>query len=227
MIKAENAKKLAEDYLKNRELELIKRTEEYLEGTIARCIKAEAEKGISAIVVFLSDTLDKKYFINVLEKKRIHLRNKRQRFNQNQLVNSSPERVKKNLDVVRLKMGIDFLRILLYNYIKIKNGVIKMINIRTLKKLANNDGLTLKNGKIINYKSGWQVATEGIETTDIVEAMKAVKAYNGNCGIWFSEGVWYIDKSRRVSTKREALELGRACNQISILKWATMGLVYC
>lgn len=102
-----------------------------------------------------------------------------------------------------------------------------MINIRTLKKLNNNDGLTLKNGKIINYKSGWQVATEGIETTDIVEAMKAVKAYNGNCGIWFSEGVWYIDKSRRVSTKHEALELGRACNQISILKWATMDLVYC
>ena len=102
-----------------------------------------------------------------------------------------------------------------------------MINIRTLKKLNNNDGLTLKNGKIITYKSGWQVATEGIETTDIVEAMKAVKAYSGNCGIWFSEGIWYIDKSRRVSTKREALELGRACNQISILKWATMGLVYC
>lgn len=102
-----------------------------------------------------------------------------------------------------------------------------MINIRTLKKLNNNDGLTLKNGKIINYKSGWQVATEGIETTDIVEAMKAVKSYNGNCGIWFSEGIWYIDKSRRISTKREALELGRACNQISILKWATMGLVYC
>lgn len=102
-----------------------------------------------------------------------------------------------------------------------------MINIRTLKKLNNNDGLTLKNGKIITYKSGWQVATEGIETTDIAEAMKAVKAYNGNCGIWFSDGIWYIDKSRRVSTKREALELGRACNQISILKWATMGLVYC
>ena len=30
-----------------------------------------------------------------------------------------------------------------------------MINIRTLKKLTNNDGLTLKAGKIITYKSGW------------------------------------------------------------------------
>ena len=44
-----------------------------------------------------------------------------------------------------------------------------MINIRTLKKLKNNDGLTLKNGKPVTYKSGWQVATEGIETKNINE----------------------------------------------------------
>ncbi len=102
-----------------------------------------------------------------------------------------------------------------------------MINIRTLKKLNENDGLTLKNGKCITYKSGWQVATEGIETTDIKEAMKAIKNYDGNCGVWYSEGIYYIDKSHRVSLKRDALEFGRACNQISILKWANMSLVYC
>ena len=38
-----------------------------------------------------------------------------------------------------------------------------MINIRSIRKLGNNDGLTLKMGKKVNYKSGWQVATEGIE----------------------------------------------------------------
>lgn len=102
-----------------------------------------------------------------------------------------------------------------------------MINIRTLKKLANNDGLTLKNGKLITYKSGYQVATEGLETKDINEAMQMIKNYNGNCGVWYSEGIYYIDKSHRVSTKKEALEIGRRCNQISVLKWATMGLVYC
>lgn len=102
-----------------------------------------------------------------------------------------------------------------------------MINIRTLKKITDNGGLTLKNGKVITYKSGWQVATEGIETEDIVVAMKAIKAYGGNCGIWFSNGVWYIDKSKRVNTKKEALTIGRACNQISILKWANMSLAYC
>lgn len=102
-----------------------------------------------------------------------------------------------------------------------------MINIRSITKLQENDGLTLKNGKKIVYKSGWQVATEGIETTSAKEAIKAVKAYNGNCGVWFSEGIYYIDKSHRVNTKKEAMEIGRAHNQISILSWHTMKLAYC
>lgn len=102
-----------------------------------------------------------------------------------------------------------------------------MINIRTLRKLQNNDGLTLKAGKMICYKSGYQVATEGIETRSIEEAMKAIKSYKGSCGVWFSDGIYYIDKSHRVSTKHEALEIGRACNQISILRWKDMALVYC
>ena len=102
-----------------------------------------------------------------------------------------------------------------------------MINIRTLKKLANNDGLTLKQGKAITYKSGWQVATEGKETTDIHEAIKMVREYKGNCGVWFSEGIYYIDKSHRVDTKREAIQIGKEHNQISVLCWRTMGLAYC
>lgn len=102
-----------------------------------------------------------------------------------------------------------------------------MINIRTIKKLSENDGLTLKKGQKITYKSGYQVATEGIEAHTAREAIEAVKSYGGDCGIWFSEGIYYIDKSHRVSTKREALEIGRAHNQISILKWSNMSLVYC
>ena len=102
-----------------------------------------------------------------------------------------------------------------------------MINIRSIKKLANNDGLTLKNGKPITYKSGWQVATEGVECKTAREAINAVKTYNGNCGVWYSEGVYYIDKSHRVNTKREALEVGKAHDQISVLSWRTMGLAYC
>lgn len=102
-----------------------------------------------------------------------------------------------------------------------------MINIRTLKKLNNNDGLTLKNGKAITYKSGYQVATEGVATRSQEVAMQIIRAYEGNCGVWYSEGIYYIDKSHRVSTKREALKIGRECQQISVLEWKTMGLVYC
>ena len=102
-----------------------------------------------------------------------------------------------------------------------------MINIRSILNLKDNDGMTLKEGKRITYKSGWQVATEGVETTDAREAVKAVKAYGGNCGVWFAGGVYYIDKSYRVNTKREALAIGKAHNQISVLNWRTMGLAYC
>ena len=102
-----------------------------------------------------------------------------------------------------------------------------MINISSILKLAENDGLTLKAGKPITYKTGWQVATEGIETTSAREAIKAVKAYGGNCGVWYAGGVYYIDKSKRVNTKREALAIGKAHNQISVLGWHNMSLAYC
>lgn len=102
-----------------------------------------------------------------------------------------------------------------------------MINVRTIKKLKENDGLTLRNGKPITYRTGWQVATEGIETTDPNVAIKAVKAYGGNCGLWYYQGVYYIDKSKRISTKKEALRIGKECKQISILSWRNMGLAYC
>ena len=102
-----------------------------------------------------------------------------------------------------------------------------MINIRTLRKIENNGGLTLKNGKIIVYKSGWQVATEGKETKDMATAMKMIKAYGGNCGVWLSDGTIFVDKSHRVSTKKQALEIGKAHNQISVFGWAKQNLAYC
>lgn len=102
-----------------------------------------------------------------------------------------------------------------------------MINVRTIRKLVNNEGLTLKNGAIITHKSGWQVADYGVEAKSAEEAIKAVKTMNGNCGVWLENGIYYIDHSFRVNTKREALEIGRAHNQISVFSWRTKGLAYC
>ena len=102
-----------------------------------------------------------------------------------------------------------------------------MINIRTIRNLANNDGITLKSGKVIEYKTGWQVAIYGVEVKTAREAIKAVKAYGGNCGVWFADGIYYIDKSFRVDTKKEALRIGREHNQISIFGWSKKNLAYC
>lgn len=102
-----------------------------------------------------------------------------------------------------------------------------MINIRSIHKLSENDGLTLKAGRKISYKSGWQVATEGIEARTAREAIEAVKTYGGDCGIWYAGGIYYVDKSRRVNTKKKAMKIGRACKQISVLCWKNMRLAYC
>ena len=91
------------------------------------------------------------------------------------------------------------------------------ITIEAIKALKNNDGLTLKRFTSISYKSGWQVATEGKETKSASKAMQYVEEYDGNCGLWY----------HRVATKREAMAVGKACNQISVLSWRTMGLAYC
>lgn len=102
-----------------------------------------------------------------------------------------------------------------------------MINIRTIRKLANNDGLTLKAGKIISYKTGWQVADHGIEAHSPEEAIKAVRSMEGNCEIWLENGVYYVDHSFRVDTRKEALDIGRKHNQISVFGWKRKNLAYC
>lgn len=103
-----------------------------------------------------------------------------------------------------------------------------MINIRTIRKLSSGGGLTLKNGQPICYKSGWQVADHGIKTYSAEVTMHYVRVvFKGNCGIWFENGVYYIDHSFRVNTKRKALEIGRKYNQISVYGWKLGRLAYC
>ena len=98
---------------------------------------------------------------------------------------------------------------------------------KMLQALKENDGLTLKGYKTIMYKTGYQVADYGTECKTIDEALKAIEAMNGDCGVWYSDKTYYIDHSFRVNTKKEALTIGREHNQISVLDWKTMKLIYC
>ena len=102
-----------------------------------------------------------------------------------------------------------------------------MTTIEKILNLKNQEGLTIKNYQSINYKTGWQVADYGVECKTAYDAIVAVNKFHGNCGIWLGNGVYYVDHSFRVKTKKEALSIGREYNQISILKWSNMSLVYC
>lgn len=95
-----------------------------------------------------------------------------------------------------------------------------------LMALKNNDGITLKNGKEVNYKTGYQVATEGVEVTSAKEAAAVISSMRGNCGIWLSEGVYYIDKCHRVTRKCDAIAEGIAHNQQSIYDWKKQELIW-
>lgn len=102
-----------------------------------------------------------------------------------------------------------------------------MINIRTIRKLADGDGLTLKAGQKIAYKTGWQVADTGVTCDNARDCIKAVKAMRGNCGVWLENGIYYVDHSFRVKTKAEAIAIGKRFNQISVFGWARKNLAYC
>lgn len=98
----------------------------------------------------------------------------------------------------------------------------RRINVRTIRNIENEGGLTLRNGKIVEYKTGWQVGITGItcKTPEEVSALlhKGV-GRKGNIGIWYSGGIYYIDISKRINTKQDALKVGKIMNQQSIYGW--------
>ena len=99
----------------------------------------------------------------------------------------------------------------------------RRINVRTIRNLADNEGLTLRNGKIVEYKTGWQVGIQGVEckTPEAVsELLHKGIGRKGNIGIWFSNGIYYVDISKRITTKQNALTIGKLMNQQSIYGWA-------
>ena len=98
----------------------------------------------------------------------------------------------------------------------------RRINVRTIRNIKNNEGLTLRNGKIVEYKTGWQVGITGIEVKTAEEVSRILHSEmgrKGNIGIWLSEGIYYIDISKRITTKQDAMKVGKIMNQQSIYGW--------
>ena len=98
--------------------------------------------------------------------------------------------------------------------------------VNLLSALKDNDGATLKNGECVSYPSGYQVADYGKETKSVEEAAKFVEEMNGDAGLWYSDGVFYVDHSIKIDDLETAIEYGKKHNQQSILKWEDMSLIW-
>ena len=98
----------------------------------------------------------------------------------------------------------------------------RRINVRTIRNIQNGEGLTLRNGKIVEYKTGWQVGITGITCRtpeEVSELLHHGLGRHSNVGIWFNDGIYYIDISKRITTKKNALAVGQATNQQAIYGW--------
>lgn len=98
--------------------------------------------------------------------------------------------------------------------------------LKMVKNLVDGDGLTFKNCKAVSYKTGWQVATDGVEAVTAEEATNIIQELK-TCGVWLSNGIYYVDISHHIKTKKEAMEIGMRNNQQTIYGWAKGNLVCC
>lgn len=97
----------------------------------------------------------------------------------------------------------------------------RKVNVRTIRNLKEGEGMTLKNGKLVQYKTGWQVGLIGIKCKTPEEVSKLIHSAGApkSCGIWLENGIYYVDFSKHITTKKDATAVGQICNQISIYGW--------
>jgi hypothetical protein len=96
-------------------------------------------------------------------------------------------------------------------------------NVRTIRNLQENEGITLRYGRIVRYKTGWQVGITGYEChtpEEVSILLHTTLKDERDVGVWRSQNIYYVDKGRHITTKREAVEVGREADQQSIYDWA-------
>jgi hypothetical protein len=94
--------------------------------------------------------------------------------------------------------------------------------------IKQNGGATIKNGAIVNYKSGYQVCVNSKEKRykRLGNALRFNKKLK-SIGLWLNEKIWYVDtNSVRVATKKQAVKLATENNQIGIWNWKKQTTVY-
>ena len=103
-----------------------------------------------------------------------------------------------------------------------------------LKDVVKNGGMTInKEAEAIKCTTGYQVSIQDLQIIKVRDLRKkALLAIldslpAGSClGIWIEKGLAYIDNSKLITTKREAVKIGKANNQISIWSWKKNEAIY-
>lgn len=102
-----------------------------------------------------------------------------------------------------------------------------------IQSIIANGGATInKKGDCVSL-TGYQVSFQDLGTFPVKEltsekisAVCAKLRQGDYCGIWIDEGLCYLDISRHVATKHEAIEIGEQLCQQSILRWKDMELIW-
>lgn len=101
------------------------------------------------------------------------------------------------------------------------------------KDVVKRGGATLDMaGEDIAYNFGYQVSIRDLRVVkarnlrkkDIMAMLKNIS--NGNLGIWIDKGLAYIDNSITLEHLDDAIQVGKAFNQISIWDWKRNEAVY-
>lgn len=110
------------------------------------------------------------------------------------------------------------------------------MKLNTLKQILNNGGATLnKQQKQVNYKRGYQVSKKdcyilSIDHTNLilqaVNNLQKTIAKNEFVGLWVDQGLVYIDISIKFYNLQNAVDYGKALDQISIFDWANKTCIY-
>lgn len=106
-----------------------------------------------------------------------------------------------------------------------------------LVKIIQNGGATLNgSGRAVSYRRGYQVSKKDCYILNARHTNKILRAVNSLlnglrpgefCGLWVDGGRVYVDISERITSKREALKIGRERAQISIFDWRAAACIYC
>lgn len=102
--------------------------------------------------------------------------------------------------------------------------------------IIKNNGATINaKGQIVTLKSGYQVSKKDLGriaiadfTEQIINDIISYGLQRGEyAGFWIENGFIYVDISKRVATKKDALQIGRQYSQIAVWDWRKMTNLYC